>query len=59
LPGIGDDLLNLGDGEVAFGILDLAWFQIDDPIAFALLGAAQILLWKLILLGRDVVIDRI
>ncbi len=43
-----DDLLDLGDGEVALSIPDLDWFKIDDPIPFTLPSPVKVLPWKLI-----------
>ena len=55
--GIGNDPLNLGDGEVPARVPDLAGLEIDDPVADARLGPAEVLRGELIALSRDVVVD--
>jgi hypothetical protein len=54
-----DDLLNLGNGEEPLGVEYLGGFQIDDPVPFTLLCPGQVLLRELILLRRDVLVDRV
>ena len=38
MPRVRNDLLHLGNCEIAFGVLHLGWFEVDDPIAFTFLG---------------------
>ena len=56
-PRVPDDVLNLGYREIALCVRHLAWLQADNPIAFALLGTAQVLLEELASLRRNVVIN--
>jgi hypothetical protein len=57
--GIGNDLLYLGDGEIATCVAHLRRFQIDDPIADARLNAAEILRRELVSLSGAVIVDGI
>src|SRR5690606_36414933 len=50
-PGIGDDVLYPGDGEIAPRLHDLAWLQINDPVANTSLDPPKILRRELISLG--------
>ena len=49
MAGVLDDLLNLGDGEVALGFPDLGGFKVDDPIPFTPPGPVKVLPRKLVL----------
>ncbi len=51
------DLLNLCDSKVAFGVFDLAGFEINDPVTLTLQNARKILFRKLISFRRNVIIN--
>lgn len=55
--GIGNDPLDLGGGKVPARVRDPPRLEIDDPVADARLGAAEVLRGELIALSRDVVVD--
>jgi hypothetical protein len=51
------DPLDLGDRNVPARVPDLARFEVDEPVADAGLGPAEVLRGELRALSRDIVVD--
>lgn len=57
MVGVRNDLADPSNGEVTSRTRHLAWFQINDPVTFALFGTAKVLFGELILGRRNIVVS--